>query len=119
MEKKKLFISCPMKGATKEEMDKRMLVLHKLAEIYFGEDLEAIDTWIEEGVPQNCKNTRAWYAGESIKRLSEADYYVGINANYYDNYFKCFVENYIAGNMGIPIHLIEKEIILPKNISER
>ena len=56
---KKLFISCPMNGATKEEIDKRMEILHKLAELHFGEDLEVIDTWIEEDAPQNCKNTRS------------------------------------------------------------
>lgn len=48
---KKLFISCPMNGATKEEIDKRMEILHKLAELHFGEDLEVIDTWIEEDAP--------------------------------------------------------------------
>lgn len=75
MEKKKLFISCPMNGASKEEIDKRMHILHKLAELHFGKDLEVIDTWINEEAPQKCKNNRVWYAGESIKRLSEADYY--------------------------------------------
>ncbi len=111
---KKLFISCPTNGATKEEIDKRMEILHKLAELHFGEDLEVIDTrcstkWIED-----CKNTRVWYAGESIKRLSEADYYVGIDVHSYEyeKYFGCCVEDATVHMMDIPICIFPKEIFI-------
>lgn len=118
MVKKKLFISCPMNGATKEEIDKRMHILHKLAELHFGKDLEVIDTWIDEEAPQKCKNNRVWYAGESIKRLSEADYYVGINLfdfdTDYEKYFGCDIENFVARLIDMPRCLFPKEIIVKK-----
>jgi hypothetical protein len=111
---KKLFISCPMNGATKEEIDKRMEILHKLAELHFGEDLEVIDTWIEEDAPQNCKNTRVWNAGESIKRLSEADYYVGIDVHSYEHekYLGCYIEDIVARMMDVHIRVFPKEIFI-------
>lgn len=39
---KKLFISCPMKGRTEENIKKSMDKMHKLAEIMFEQELEVI-----------------------------------------------------------------------------
>lgn len=43
---KKLFISCPMKGRTEENISKSMDQMHKIAEIIFDQELEAIPTYI-------------------------------------------------------------------------
>lgn len=71
---KKLFISVPMKGRTEEQIKASMDKMHKIAEAVFGEQLEVIDSFIEgseyNGKPIAC-------LGESIKRMQEADYFIG------------------------------------------
>ena len=67
---KKLFVSVPMKGRTETEIRESIEKMKKIAEIYEGEELEMIDTYINE-VPQNV-NQSIWCLGESIKMLSEA-----------------------------------------------
>jgi len=87
---KKLFISCPMRGRTDENIKDSMERMHRIAEIYAGEELEAIDTFLEgadyKGNPLIC-------LGESIKRMQEADYFVGIRDNY--EWPGCFTEHEI------------------------
>lgn len=39
---KKLFISCPMKGRTEENIRKSMEKMHKIAEAVFEQELEVI-----------------------------------------------------------------------------
>ena len=50
---KKLFISCPMKGRTEENIRKSMEKMHKIAEIIFDQELEVIPTYIEDNPPEN------------------------------------------------------------------
>lgn len=62
---KKLFISCPMKGRTEQEIKESIEKMKKIAEIYEGEELELIDSYIEQNPPQNC-NQGLWDLGESL-----------------------------------------------------
>lgn len=95
---KKLFISCPMKGRTEENIRKSMEKMHKMAEIIFDQKLEVIPTYIDHNPPENT-NAAVWYLGESIKKLSEADYFIGIE---YSEVFKgCEIENRVAMSYGI------------------
>ena len=96
---KKLFISCPMKGRTEENIKKSMEQMHKIAEIYFDQKLEVIPTYIEDNPPENS-NQSIWYLGKSIQLLSEVDYFIGIN--YSNEFFKgCVIEREVANNYGI------------------
>ena len=96
---KKLFISCPMKGRTKENIKKSMEQMHKIAEIMFDQKLEVIPTYIEDAPPANS-NECVWYLGRSIQLMAEADLFVGI---YYSEYFKgCNIESDVANSYGIP-----------------
>lgn len=52
---KKLFISCPMRGRKDEDIKESMRKMHKIAEIYAGEDLELIDTFLEKVVILSIK----------------------------------------------------------------
>lgn len=70
---KKLFISCPMNGRTKEQIQKSMTIAKKCAELKFDEEFEVIDSWIDEEPPKDVKNQRMWYIGKSIELLSQAD----------------------------------------------
>lgn len=44
----KLFISCPMRGRTEEQIRKSMEQMRKIAEAIFDEKFEVIDTWIAD-----------------------------------------------------------------------
>ena len=68
---KKLFISQPMKDKTDDEILAEREKAIKLCKKYLGEDIEVIDSFIENA-PADA--TPLWYLGESIKLLSQADY---------------------------------------------
>lgn len=73
----KLFISCPMRARTAEQIHATMDQMHKIAEAIFGEELEVIPTYFEGTPPENA-NDRLWYLGKSIEKMSEADCFIGI-----------------------------------------
>lgn len=109
MSKKKLFISCPMKGRTEENIKNTMNRLHKLAEVVFDQELEVIQSYIPGNAP-DAANRPVWYLGESIKLLSEADYFVGV----YTGYFKgCRIEQEVARFYGIPSYCIDLDRVAP------
>lgn len=97
---KKLFISCPMKGRTKENIKKSMERMHKIAEIVFDQELEAIDTYIEDVPSTDVRHSSIWFLGESIKMLAEADYFIGVD--YTEAFSGCNVESEVARRYGIP-----------------
>lgn len=113
---KKLFISVPMKNRTKEEILESMDKLQTIAEVVIGEKLERIDTYIEEkpqfvadGEPSYYK--KLMYLGESIKRMAQADVYVGIE--YPPNCFAgCCVENLAAELYGLKRVMIPPQYVI-------
>lgn len=107
---KKLFISCPMKGRTEENIRKSMDKMHRIAEIVFDEKLEVIPSYIEHKPPQGAKEA-VWYLGESIKQMAQADYYIGID--YSDFFHGCTVENEIAMRYGVPKTLVRVHELMP------
>lgn len=107
---KKLFISCPMKGRTRENIEKSMDKMHKMAELIFDQELEVIQSYIEEEPPKNV-NERIWYLGKSILLLSEADYYIGVDYTIF--YSGCKVENRVAEEYGVPHTYVSMSQIMP------
>lgn len=108
---KKLFISCPMKGRTEENIRKSMKKMHEIAEIYFDEKLKVIPTYIEDNPPEN-NNQAIWYLGKSIQLLAEADYFIGVD--YSNDYFKgCNIERSIAREYGIRTVIIDMFELMP------
>lgn len=78
--------------------------MHHIAEAVFGEELEVIQTYISDDPPSGM-NQALWCLGESIKMLSEADYFISI----YDEekaYRGCAIENQAAKTYGIPSYTI-------------
>lgn len=106
---KKLFISCPMRGRTEDNIKKTMRKMHKMAEIIFEQELEVIDSYIEQ-VPET-KNQRIWCLGKSIQMLAEADFYIGVS-NVWD-FEGCQIENRIASAYNIESTLIDVNDITP------
>ena len=107
---KKLFISVPMKGRTEENIRKSMEKMHKIAEIVFDQELEVIPSYIEDNPPENSREA-VWYLGESIKKMAEADYFIGIE--YDERYDGCVTETVVARRYDIPRFVVEIRDIMP------
>ena len=113
---KKLFVSCPMTGRTKEQILKSMQIGKTMAELYFNEEeLLVINTWIEDEPPEYIKNERLWYLAKSLEFLAEADYSI-IIGNYgvhIDRFKSCHIEEDIISEMDIPHYKIDLRSIAP------
>lgn len=107
---KKLFISCPMKGRTEENIKKSIEQMHKIAEIIFDQELEVIPSYIEHRPPEN-NNRAVWYLGASIQMLSEADFFIGIE--YSDYYNGCRIEAEVARCYGIKSTFVKVHEMMP------
>ena len=99
---KKLFVSVPMKGRTEEEIKASIQKMKKLAEIYEGEELELIDSYIEDNPPKDSKEA-VWYLGESLKKLAQADVFIGIDEAY--DWDGCYIERDTAQRYGIKTYI--------------
>lgn len=109
MGKKKLFISCPMKGRTDENIKRSMAKMHKIAEAVFEQELDAIDTYIEEDPPEGV-NAGVQYLGKSIEMMAGADYFIGmVRSSVYNG---CLIESKIAGSYDIPMFTLTDRDIL-------
>ncbi len=108
---KKLFVSVPMKGRTVENIKASIEKMHKIAEILEGEQLELIDSYVEGKPPVNSKES-VWYLGESIKKLSEADVFIGIGQTY--EWHGCDTEAKIAGEYHIKSYYVPFYQLLSK-----
>lgn len=106
---KKLFVSVPMRGRTEQEIKKSIQKMKAIAEVYEGEELELIDSYIEDNPPKD-NNQAIWYLGESLKKLSAADVFIGI----YDawDWPGCYTENNVAERYGIKAYLVPPNIVI-------
>lgn len=100
---KKLFVSAPMKGRTEEEIKASIQKMKKIAEIYEGEELELIDSYIKDNPPKDSKEA-VWHLGESLKKLAQADVFIGICESY--DWNGCHIERQVAERYGIKAYTI-------------
>lgn len=107
---KKLFISCPMKGRTEENIRKSMEKMHKIAEIIFDQELEVIPTYINDNPPEN-NHEAIWYLGKSIELLAQADFYIGVEYSYF--FRGCDIENDVARRYEIKRTMVKIEELMP------
>lgn len=105
---KKLFVSVPMRGRTEDEIKASIQKMKKIAEIYDGEELELIDTYIEN--PQDVENQPLWCLGESIKRMADADIFMGINETW--DWNGCWIETLAAIEYKIKIYTVSASYII-------
>lgn len=110
---KKLFISCPMKGRTEENIRKSMEQMHKIAEIIFDQELEVIPSYVEDKPPEN-NNKAIWYLGKSIQLLANADYFIGVE--YRDFFDGCVIESDVARRYDIPSTYVRADELMPDAI---
>ena len=115
---KKLFISCPMKNRTKENIQMTFERLHKIAEAVFNESLEVIPTYIEDN-PPSCRTEGLWFLGKSIELLAQADYFIGICGDNAFQYNGCTVEIDAAKLYGVPSYLVPTVFAAPDVAKEK
>ena len=106
---KRLFVSVPMKGRTEEEIKASIQKTKKIAEIYEGEELELIDSYIEDNPPKDSKEA-VWYLGESLKKLAQADVFIGICENF--DWNDCYIERVIEQRYGIKVYMIPARYVI-------
>ena len=106
---KKLFVSVPMKGRTEQEIKASIQKMKKIAEIYEGEELELIDSYIEDNPPKDSKEA-VWYLGESLKKLAQADVFIGICESY--DWNGCCIERETADKYGIKAYAIPVRYVI-------
>lgn len=106
---KKLFVSVPMKGRTEEEIKASIQKMKKIAEIYEGEELELIDSYIEDNPPKGSKEA-VWYLGESLKKLAQADVFIGIDEAY--DWNDCCIEKDTAYRYGIKMYIVQARDVI-------
>ena len=106
---KKLFVSVPMRGRTEEEIKASIQKMKKIAEIYEGEELELIDSYIEDNPPKDSKEA-VWYLGESLKKLAQADVFIGIDEAYAWN--GCYIERDTAQRYGVKTYIASARYVI-------
>ena len=111
---KKVFISVPMKGRTKENIEKSIEKMKKVATAYLDEELEFVNTIVQDKPPYetNKEHTAVWYLGKSLEILSQCDIFLGV----YDTFPKykgCYIENKVADTYGIKRVMLEFDYICP------
>lgn len=108
--RKKLFISCPMRGRSEDAIRRDMERMHKMAEIIFDQELEVIPTYIEHDPPETS-NKAIWCLGESIKKMAEADYFIGVR--FLENFRGCDIESRVACAYNIPCTFVDADEFMP------
>lgn len=106
---KKLFVSVPMKGRTEDEIKANIQKMKKIAETLEGETLELIDSYIEDNPPKDSKEA-IWYLGESLKKLSQADVFIGICDSW--DWDGCHIEDETATRYGIKKYAIPPRYVI-------
>ena len=69
----KLFVSLPMNGLTESSIRKRLEWCHQYVQSKIGDEVEVIDTYITEKIPDDVKNEGVWFMAKSIELLATAD----------------------------------------------
>lgn len=111
----KLFISCPMKGRTEENIKKSFEVMKRTAEAYTGETLEVVNPYEPKTFESDADRIRS--LGDSIRLMAEADYFITFE-NYFD-YRGCSVENQVAALYGLKRVLAMTKLAAPDVLDKR
>ena len=98
-----------MKGRTEEEIRKTIDKMKKIAEIFEGEELELIDSYIEDNPPKS-NNQAIWFLGESLKKLAQADVFIGISETW--AWSGCQIERETAERYGIKSYSVNPRFVI-------
>lgn len=98
---KKVFISQPMRGLTDEEILKERDRIKKNIKDILEEDVEIIDSFLQDYPGEINKHIPVWYLGKSIQLLSQAD--IAYFGGDWKNTRGCQIEHEIAIKYEIKI----------------
>ena len=102
---KKAFISVPMKNRHKEEIERDIAHMKAITLIRTLDEVEFINTIVEDKPPYETNNEAIWYLGKSIELLSQCD--ILVCKKNVDKYNGCFIEKEIAKRYGLEIVEVE------------
>ena len=111
----KLFISCPMKGRTEENIKKSFEVMKRTAEAYTGETLGVVNPYEPKTFESDADRIRS--LSDSIRLMAEADYFITFE-NYCD-YRGCSVENQVAALYGLKRVLVMTKLAAPDVLDKK
>ena len=100
----KIFVSLPVAGRTKDEIQKaRKQAEVEAAYVLHTKDIEFIDTWIYEDAPEYLEGDRIglWYLGKSLEKLTKAD--AIYCARGWTSFRGCIIEHDAAKFYGIKV----------------
>lgn len=106
---KKLFVSVPMKGRTEKEIKASIQKMKEIAEVYEGEELELIDSYVKDNPPKD-NHQSVWYLGKSLEKLSEADIFIGIEDDF--DWSGCYIERTTAHRYGIKSYRVPGDLVI-------
>ena len=106
---KKLFVSIPMKGRAEDEIKASIQKMKKIAEVYVGEELELIDSYVEDNPPKD-NNQAIWYLSKSLEKLSQADVFIGIINAWRWN--ECEVEYEVAKRYDLNMITVDPHYVI-------
>lgn len=104
----KVFISLPMKGRTKEQIETALeKIKEKVLSTFNGENIEFVNTIVEEKPPyESGEHTPVWYLGKALEILSTCDLVVVCGDIDYNQYNGCFIEKETARRYNIPVLVV-------------
>lgn len=104
---KKVFISLPMKGRTKDEIERTVKNIKEKVKGYLNETVDFINTIVQEKPPyESGEHTAVWYLGKALEIISTCDMVVVCGDIDYDKYNGCYIEKETAIRYGIPIMIV-------------
>lgn len=98
------FISVPMKNRFKYEIETDIIAMKSKAIKKF-DNVEFINTIVEDKPPYETNNEAIWYLGKSIELLSQCD--ILVCKKNVDGYNGCYIEKEIAKRYGLEIVEVE------------
>ena len=99
------FISVPMKNRFKVEIERDIAHMKAITLIRTLDEVEFINTIVEDKPPYETNNEAIWYLGKSIELLSQCD--ILVCKKNVDKYNGCFIEKEIAKRYGLEIIEVE------------
>lgn len=98
---KKLFISQPIDGKTRKEIEKVTRKSARMIKDLLKDTVEIVDSFVTRDAAPEDVNADFWYLGESIKRMGQAD--IVYFAEGYQSDKRCMIEYLCASAYGMRV----------------
>ena len=98
---KKVFISVPMKDRTKENIEKSIEKIKQYAKLVIDDELEFVNTEVQEEAPYETQKQAVWYLGKSLEILSTCDIIMVPSKYGWYSFNGCEIEKEVSEKYGI------------------